>query len=65
MRADEIRSLGDRLVVFGEIHGRGRASGMDVRVPLAWVLEFRDGKLRRNRTYADRNEALEAAGIEE
>jgi ketosteroid isomerase-like protein len=64
-RVDEIRDLGDRAVAFGEIRGRGRSSGLDVRVPLAWVVDFHNGKLRRVRSYGDRKEALEAAGLEE
>jgi ketosteroid isomerase-like protein len=64
-RVDEIRDLGDRVVAFGEIRARGRSSGLDTRVPLAWLIEFRDGKLWRNRSYGDKDEALEAAGRSE
>jgi ketosteroid isomerase-like protein len=64
-RVDEIRDLGDRLVTFGEIRGRGRSSGLDVQVPLAWVVGLHEGKLRRVHSYADRSEALEAAGLSE
>jgi ketosteroid isomerase-like protein len=65
VRVDQIRDLGDRLVTFGEIRGRGRSSGLDVRVPLAWVVDFHEGKLQRVRSYSDRNDALEAAGLRE
>jgi ketosteroid isomerase-like protein len=65
VRIDQVRDLGDRLVAFGEISGRGRSSGLDVRVPLAWVVDFHEGKLRRLHSYADRSEALEAAGLSE
>jgi ketosteroid isomerase-like protein len=65
VRVDEIRDLGNRLVAFGEIRGRGRSSGLDVRVPLAWVVDFHEGKLRRTQSYGDRSEALEAAGLRE
>jgi ketosteroid isomerase-like protein len=65
VRVDEIRDLGNRLVAFGEIRGRGRSSGLDVRVPLAWVVDFHEGKLRRTQSYGDRNAALEAAGLRE
>ena len=60
---EEVRDLGDRVLAFGEIRGRGRRSGLEVRVPLAWLVEFQQGKLRRNRAFPDRSEALEAAGI--
>jgi ketosteroid isomerase-like protein len=62
---DEVRDLGDRVVLFGEIRAHGRSSGLDVQVPLAWVVDFHEGKLRRNRSYSDKREALEAAGLSE
>jgi ketosteroid isomerase-like protein len=64
-RVDEIRDPGDRVVAFGEIRGRGRSSGLDVRVPLAWVVDVHDGKLRRVQSYCDRSAALEVAGLSE
>jgi ketosteroid isomerase-like protein len=36
---------------------------MAVRVPLAWVVDFHERKLRRIQSYGDRAEALEAAGL--
>jgi ketosteroid isomerase-like protein len=64
-RVDEIRDLGDRVIAFGEIHGRGRGSGLGARVPLAWVADFHQGKMRRLQSYGNATEALEAAGLQE
>jgi ketosteroid isomerase-like protein len=63
VKIDEVKDLGDRVFATGEIHGRGRTSGLDVQFPLTWLVEFRDGKLSRNRSFADRDEALQAAGL--
>jgi ketosteroid isomerase-like protein len=63
VRIDEIRDLGDRAVAFGEIRGRGRGSGLDIRVPLAWVADFHQGKVSRLQSYENAIEALEAAGL--
>ena len=62
---DEVRDLGDRALAFGAMRARGRGSGIDVRVPLAWVLEFRDGKVSRYQSFGDTAGALEAAGLRE
>jgi ketosteroid isomerase-like protein len=59
------RVVGDLAISFGELHGEGRASGLEVRLPLAWVSEWRDGELVRLTTYTDRAEALEAVGLSE
>jgi ketosteroid isomerase-like protein len=61
----DARVVGDLAISFGELHGKGRASGLEVRLPLAWVSEWRDGELVRLTTYTDRAEALEAAGLSE
>jgi hypothetical protein len=62
---DEIQDLGDRAVAFGEIRGHGRGSGLEARVPLAWVADFHQGKMRRLQSYGDATDALEAAGLRE
>jgi ketosteroid isomerase-like protein len=65
VRVDGIPDLGDRVVAFGEIRGRGRGSGLEVRVSLAWVADFRHGKISRLQSYGDATDALEAAGLRE
>ena len=64
VRFDDLRDAGDALVfASGELYGRGRASGLEVRVPLAWVAEVRNGKVTRLQSYETKAEALEAAGL--
>jgi ketosteroid isomerase-like protein len=61
----EVRDLGERLVAFGTTHFVGRTSGAAIESPLAFVVDFRNGKVLRYRTYLTRDEALEAVGLSE
>ncbi|MFI5250507.1 MAG: nuclear transport factor 2 family protein [Gemmatimonadales bacterium] len=61
----EVRDLGDRLIAFGTVHARGKESGAEVTTPTAMVATFRDGKMLRAEDFAERSEALKAAGLEE
>ena len=61
----EIRDFRERIVVFGRVSGRGRASGAETESPINWVIEFRNSKVIRMRDYLDPAEALEAAGLRE
>jgi ketosteroid isomerase-like protein len=45
----------------GEIAAEGRASGLDVNIPLYWMVETRDGKLARMHAYKSEAEAVKAA----
>jgi ketosteroid isomerase-like protein len=65
MVIEVIRDLGDRVLELGRLEGQGRASGVSVDVPLALIIDFRDGKVWRTRTYLDHAEALKAVGLEE
>jgi ketosteroid isomerase-like protein len=58
--AEEIRDLGDRVLVLGRIEGRGRGSGVPVDAPLGFVVNVRGGKMSRTRGYVDHGEALRA-----
>ncbi|GAC1485618.1 MAG: hypothetical protein NVS1B9_03840 [Solirubrobacteraceae bacterium] len=63
-RLDEVHEVGDHYTIsYGEIYGMGRASGMEVRVPLAWVAEWRDGKLVRLVSYTNKQQARDAVGL--
>jgi ketosteroid isomerase-like protein len=62
---EEARDLGDTVFVSGRIHGHGAGSGASFERPLWGVMEFRDGKQVRYRTFASKSEALEAAGLSE
>jgi ketosteroid isomerase-like protein len=58
---DEFRDLGDRVLVLGRAEGRGKGSGVPVAATFAMVLDFRDGKISRSRSFLDHGEALRAA----
>jgi uncharacterized protein len=63
---DELHDLGDQVLALGGWRGRGRASGVDLGDrPATWLLDLRDGKVARLRTFTDRAEAIEAVGLRE
>ena len=55
---------GDKVVAFLDTFARGRGSGVDVEVPVAHVLRFRQGRCLGYVSYHDRAEALRVAGLE-
>src|SRR4051812_7098520 len=59
----EILDLGDRTFGIGVVRGRGTASAAEIESPHGTVVEFKDSKGIRIRTYLDPKEALEAAGL--
>jgi hypothetical protein len=59
---DEIRDLEGTILVLGQFRARGR-SGVEVRQPLAWRSELRDGKLSRMQAYSDVSLALDELGL--
>jgi ketosteroid isomerase-like protein len=61
----DIRDLGDRVVAIGRWITRGEESGVETTPPLASVVDFKNGKAIRVRSYLDPNEALEFAGLQE
>jgi ketosteroid isomerase-like protein len=61
----QIQDLGDRLVATGSVGMRGRSSGAETESPIGYLVEFRNGKAVRARSYLDPAEALEAAGLRE
>src|SRR5918995_11732 len=61
----DVRDLGDDVLAIGGINLRARGSGLDMKEPMGWVFEFRDGRLARMRFYAQPAEALEAVGLRE
>src|SRR5262245_15908944 len=62
---EEIREVGEHLLVFGRWIARGRESGVELEVTASWVVDVRDGRIVRWQTYTDRAEALEAVGLSE
>jgi ketosteroid isomerase-like protein len=61
----DARDLGERIVVVARLRIRGKASGVETESPLAWVVDFTNGRVSRMRDYVDPQQALEAAGVEE
>jgi ketosteroid isomerase-like protein len=63
---DDMRAVDDAVIAVGTVHARGRASGIDVDLPMAWVVDFGgDGRMTRARIFHDLEAALEAAGAAE
>jgi ketosteroid isomerase-like protein len=65
LECGESRDLGERIVVIGRVRTRGKASGAQTESPIAWLVEFRNGKVTLMRDYLNPKEALEAAGLPE
>jgi ketosteroid isomerase-like protein len=65
IEAEEIIDAGERVVIAIRISGRGTASGVDVEASWFHVITVRDDKAARIEWYANRADALEAAGLSE
>ncbi len=57
--------VGAVVVLVGQIHYRGRGSGVETETPAGWMLRFREGKVVRFRAFQQPELALEAAGLSE
>jgi ketosteroid isomerase-like protein len=63
---ERLESIGaDRVLAFTHITLTGRASGLPTDRPAGSIYDLADGKIRRIRTFVDRQEALEAVGLRE
>jgi ketosteroid isomerase-like protein len=62
---EEIIDAGDQVVVVAYHQGRGRTSGVNVDTRFYEVYTLREGKVSRVDEYTERQEALEAAGLQE
>jgi ketosteroid isomerase-like protein len=61
----DVRDLGDQIVAIGRRIARGEESGAETTPPVAAVVDFRNGKATRVRSYLDPKEALAAVGLPE
>jgi uncharacterized protein len=61
LEAEEIRDLGEQVLVLTRVHAKGRGSGIVLDQSAAHLFEFRDGLLCRAQTFFDRDEALAVA----
>jgi ketosteroid isomerase-like protein len=64
VRPEELRDLGERVLMLGRIEGRGRGSHAWIDTPTGTIFDFRDGKVSGVRTYLDHGETLRAAGFD-
>ena len=62
---DETRDAGEQVVGIGRFRARGRASGVDLNVPLGVFMRVRRGKIVYTRFFSEPADALEAAGLSE
>ena len=62
--AEELYDLDGRVLFLGHAVARGLGSGVPVEMPLAFIVEFREGRLARASTYLSHDQARVAAGIE-
>jgi len=62
---EEMKDGADSVVACLHLTGRGVRSGVEVDLRLYMHLKLRDGKIVHLYEYADRAEALEAAGLSE
>ena len=59
----EARDAGEQVVSIGRFRARGRASGVDINVPLGVFTRMREGKIVYTRFFSEPADALEAAGL--
>jgi ketosteroid isomerase-like protein len=62
---EQFFDAGDKVVAFLHTYARGRGSGVDIEVPVAHVLTFKEGKCLGYVSYHDRAKALKVAGLAE
>jgi uncharacterized protein len=60
---ETFRERGDRVLVLGHMHVRGRGSGVELDQETGWVVDVRDGKMTRFQAFLSHEEALSASGI--
>jgi ketosteroid isomerase-like protein len=61
----EIRDLGESVLVLGHLEVIGRTTGIEFRAELGQVITCRAGKILRSQDFLSHAEALAAAGLSE
>jgi len=61
---EEFIETKDQVIVIVHVSGRGRGSGLPIDTTFAHLLTVRGGRVVRLRAFFDREEALEAAGVQ-
>jgi ketosteroid isomerase-like protein len=54
----ELHEAGDSVVVIGQVHGRGRGSGVELDVVSGFIFEFEGGRPLRLTSHSDPQAAL-------
>jgi ketosteroid isomerase-like protein len=62
---EQFVDAGERVIVVGTFHGRGRDSGVEFERRMSRLWTLRDGKVVRYQWFDNADEALEAAGLRE
>ena len=62
---DETRDAGEQVVGVGRFRARGRASGVDLNVPMGVLTRVRRKRIVYIRFFSEASDALEAAGLSE
>ena len=63
---EEVRDLGDRVMILGGTVGRIKGTGVPIRQPVGAVFsDFRDGKIGEAHFFMAKQRTLEAAGLRE
>ena len=65
VETEELLDAGEQIVAMVRAVGRMKGSGANIDMRLGIVYTVRDGLIVRGREYPSREEALEAAGLEE
>ena len=61
---EEVRNVpGDRLLVLGEVHFRGRASGVEFDQAMGWLIEFEAARITALHNIVGHEAAIEAAEL--
>jgi ketosteroid isomerase-like protein len=63
-RPEELRDLGESVLVLGHIDLTARATGIEFSQEVGEVFDFRAGKIVRIRDFLTHAEAIQAAGVE-
>ena len=62
---EELQELDEGILALGRTFARGRGSGITLDARAAWIVGLREGRILEFQSFSSREEALEAAGLEE